>query len=109
MGPGRLRAQPLGVVAGSDEQGGGRVGTDAAERQEHGRGGEEEGSDELVEPGDLGIEEPDSMRQARDRRLRPCRDRVGGTGRAKGCCLGDQGGNREALQLASQLVRVRCR
>lgn len=71
MGPGRLRPQPIGVVAGSDEQGGGRVRSDASQRQQLGRGGEEEGPDELVEAGDFDVEEPDSMGQARDRGFRP--------------------------------------
>ena len=38
--------------------------------------GEEEGSDELVEAGDLDVEGPDSMGQARDRGFRPRSDRI---------------------------------
>ena len=37
------------------------VGSDPFQRQQLGRRGEEEGPDELVEAGDLDVEEPDSM------------------------------------------------
>ena len=58
MRPGSLAAQPLGVIAGRDEQQGGGVGADAVEAEQAGGTGGDERDDEVTECSIPCLQEP---------------------------------------------------
>ena len=57
MGEGSLAAQPLGVLAGGNEQLAGMVVADREQLQEPGSGPTDEGGQPLVSQGELGLEQ----------------------------------------------------
>ena len=66
VGPGTLRMQPVGVVAGRHHQCGCGVGTHSEEVQQIGDGGDEERLDALIKLGEFAVERFDAMRCANE-------------------------------------------
>ena len=61
--------EPVGVVAGGDEQGGGGLGADAVAGDERGGGGGHEGTEDGVDACDLGVEGLDAAGELAEREL----------------------------------------
>ena len=77
VGPGGLRSQAFGIVAGGHEQGGRGVDADAIDIEQLGSVSLEEWGDPGVELGNLLVELTDAVGQRRQRRLGCRRHRIG--------------------------------
>ena len=105
MGPGRLRTEPFGVVAGSDQQGGRGVDADSIDGEQFGSSDLEKRGDHGVELSDLGFEFGDAVSQRGERRLGGRGHRIRRARRTQALGGSDELGDGEALEPALQLVR----
>src|ERR1700749_177975 len=105
MGPGRRAAQPIGVVAGGDQQGGGGVDSDSVQFEQSGGDFLDQVAEQPVQRPLLGVEGQDPSAQAAQRRLGGEDRRVAvGGGPHGGGLLGDDLAG-QALQGSADLLR----